>query len=114
MCILFLDHFHGAPTRRASDELAFAHRQHGYNVLIIAQWTVAVDSEANIAWARQTYTALEPHMNEGVYSNYMGDDETATRVQRAYGQNFERLRALKARYDPENRFHLNQNIPPSS
>ncbi|NNE23279.1 MAG: FAD-binding oxidoreductase [Rhizobiales bacterium] len=114
MSKLILEHFHGAATRHSPDEMAFAHRQPGYNVLIIAQWADAQDSEVNIAWARQTYAALEPHMSEGVYSNYMGDDETATRVRRAYGQNFERLTALKARYDPHNHFHLNQNIPPAS
>lgn len=113
MSKLILEHFHGAATRRAPDDTAFPHRQNGYNVLIIAQWTDAADSDANVAWARQTYAALEPHMDQGVYSNYMSDDEPAARVQRAFGRNFQRLQRLKNRYDPENRFHLNQNIPPA-
>ncbi len=110
---LILEHFHGEAVAPKPDATAFPHRQAGYNILIIAQWQNPDDNARNIAWAKATYAALEPYMRSGVYSNYMSDDEPAARVQMAFGENFQRLRALKSRYDPENRFHLNQNIPPS-
>jgi FAD/FMN-containing dehydrogenase len=53
-------------------------------------------------------------MAQDRYLNYLGDDEPADAVARAYGDNYQRLRQLKTKYDPTNFFHLNQTIPPSS
>ncbi len=114
MSSVIIESYHGKATRVAPTDTAFAHRNQGYNIAIVSQWTDPEKSDANIAWTRDTYSAMEPHMAAGVYVNYMGDDEVAARVKDAYGPNFERLRAIKDRYDPENLFHLNQNIPPSS
>ena len=111
-CKLFLEHFHGAATRPSPSDMAFPHRRPGYSVLIIAQWTDSDLNEACIAWARETYELLLQHSDGKVYSNYMDDDEQS-RLQNAYGDNLPRLRRLKRVYDPENRFHLNQNIPPA-
>jgi FAD/FMN-containing dehydrogenase len=111
-CKLFLEHFHGAAIRPDSQATAFPHRKSGFSVLIIAQWTDASLSDACIAWARETYQRLLQHSDGGVYSNYMDDDEN-TRLEQAYGPNLPRLRELKNTYDPDNVFHLNQNIPPS-
>ncbi len=113
MSKLIVERFHGAATRYEADATAFPHRQSGYNILIIAQWMDGSKSDENVAWARDTYAALQPHMNTGVYANYMGDDETSSRVEQAFGGNYKRLQVLKRQYDPENRFHLNQNIPPA-
>jgi FAD/FMN-containing dehydrogenase len=66
-----------------------------------------------VDWARGTYDALEPYTSGGTYTNFMseGDD----RLKEAYGQEkYDRLVALKDRYDPTNLFRLNQNIQPSS
>ncbi len=114
MSSLFLEFLHGAVTRVSPTDTAFAHRSTGYNFAVISQWANPEESDANIAWARETYNRMEPHMTTGAYVNYLDDDESKVRVQGAYGPNFERLRAIKDRYDPENLFHLNQNIPPSS
>jgi FAD/FMN-containing dehydrogenase len=66
------------------------------------------------AWARETYDAMRPFMGEGRYVNYMGDDEAADRMAAAaYGPNYPRLQKIKAKYDPENVFHINQNIRPA-
>ena len=81
-------------------------------MLIIAQWTDSSQNEACIGWARETYARLLQYSDGGVYSNYMDDDETA-RLGKAYGDNLPRLQALKNTYDPDNIFHLNQNIPPT-
>ena len=61
---------------------------------------------------RETFAALEPYMAPQVYVNYLGADD-AGRIRNAYGPNYDRLLDLKRRYDPENRFRLNQNIDPS-
>lgn len=110
---LVLEHHHGAETRPGIDAMAFPHRAVGYNLLIIAQWLEAQDDEANIAWARATDLAMKPFLKSSVYSNYMDDDEGDARVRQAFGGNFARLQTIKKRYDPQNRFHLNQNIPPA-
>lgn len=110
-CFLVIEHFHGAATRVDPTATAFPHRAPGYNLLIMAQWADPAQTDDGIAWARETYDALRPHMAEAAYVNYLDvDDEN--RVRAAYGPNFDRLRALKARYDPENLFRLNQSIPP--
>jgi len=111
---VIIESYHGKATRIAPDDTAFAHRSPGYNLAIVSQWTNPEESDANIAWTRKIYSAMEPFSATGVYVNYLGDDEVEARVQAAYGPNFARLRAIKNRYDPENLFHLNQNIPPSS
>jgi hypothetical protein len=66
----------------------------------------------HIRWARDFYGAVEPHAGGRVYVNLLGD-EGEERVRAAYGEEkYERLRALKGRYDPSNVFRLNQNIRP--
>jgi FAD/FMN-containing dehydrogenase len=57
------------------------------------------------------FEAMEPYFGEGVYVNNLGD-EGEDRVREAYGANYERLLALKGKYDPTNLFRLNQNIKP--
>jgi FAD/FMN-containing dehydrogenase len=106
---LIVEHFHGAVTRIGATDTAFPHREPGYNLVLAAQWLDPADDEANVAWAKETFAALAPHMTDSAYVNYLGDDESA-RVRAAYGPNWERLVALKKRYDPDNVFHLNQNI----
>ena len=87
-------------------------RAPGYNLIIISQWTEPAQTDDCIAWARQTYDSLRPHMADSAYVNYLDIDD-GNRVRAAYGPNYDRLRELKRRYDPDNLFHLNQNIPPS-
>jgi FAD/FMN-containing dehydrogenase len=65
-----------------------------------------------IAWARNTYQAMEPYMASGRYVNYLGEDEGTDATAAAYGENVARLREVKTKYDPENVFRLNQNIAP--
>jgi FAD/FMN-containing dehydrogenase len=112
MTAILLEHFHGAVTRVGATETAVPHREHGWNLLIPAVWTDAADTEANIAWARETFAALRPHLGSGRWLNYLGDDQAEDAIRAAYGPNYERLVEVKRRYDPENVFHLNHNIAP--
>ncbi len=82
-------------------------------VNIPATWRDAADDEREIAWARATFAAGKPYLSEGNYINFMGDDEDDTAAA-AYGRTIERLRQIKAVYDPANVFRLNQNIKPAA
>ena len=111
-CIVF--QLGGALARVAEDETAFSQRDAAHNVNINAVWTEDdVAGERHVAWARDFYSAMQPHARERVYVNFLGD-EGAHRVRQAYGvRQYERLAELKRRYDPTNFFRLNQNIEPS-
>lgn len=109
---LLLEHFHGAVTRVGVTETAFPHRSTGYNLLVLSEWINPKDNRACIDWARDTYTAMSQFVGANRYVNYIGDDEQPDAVTAAYGVNFQRLQQIKTRYDPENFFHVNQNIPP--
>ena len=111
MCLLLVEHFHGAVTRVDPAATAFPHRQPGYNCVIISQWTDPAQTGDAIRWARETFDSLRPHMADTAYVNYLDHDD-ASRVAAAYGPNYERLVELKRRYDPGNLFRLNQNIAP--
>jgi FAD/FMN-containing dehydrogenase len=110
---LLLEHIHGAATRVGVSETAFPHRREGYNFLVVSEWLDPADNARNIAWARESYDLMLPYFSRGRYVNYLGEDEGEDAVAAAYGPNYQRLRTLKAKYDPANLFHLNQNIRPA-
>jgi len=109
---LLLENFHGAVTRVGVTDTAFPHRAPGNNLLVFSEWMDPKDNNACTAWARDSYTAMQPFMGSGRYVNYLGDDEPGDPVAAAYGPNHRRLQQLKAKYDPQNFFHMNQNIRP--
>jgi FAD/FMN-containing dehydrogenase len=112
MTSILFEHFHGAVTRVGAAETAVPHRDQGWNLLIPSVWLDAVDNEANIAWSRDTFAAMRRHFGRGRWLNYLGDDQAEDAIRAAYGPNYERLREVKRRYDPDNVFHLNHNIAP--
>ena len=80
--------------------------------MLWSNWESAPESEKNIQWTRTCWSALRPYLVEGSYSNYVSDEGDA--VERAaYGPNYDRLVALKNKYDPTNLFRMNHNIKPS-
>jgi FAD/FMN-containing dehydrogenase len=109
---LLLEHFHGAVTRVGVTDTAFPFRAAGYNLLVLSEWVDPNTNDACIAWARNSYDAMRPFMGSGRYVNYLGDDEGSEQVVASYGPNYRRLQQLKAKYDPDNFFRLNQNIQP--
>jgi len=112
MTSILFEHFHGAVTRVGTTDTAVPHRQEGWNMLIPSVWTDAADTDANVAWTRETFAALRPHMGAGRWLNYLGDDQAEDAIRGAYGPNYDRLREIKRQYDPDNVFHLNHNIVP--
>ena len=110
MSAILFEHFHGAVTRVGVSETAVPHREEGWNLLIPSVWTDQADTGANIAWTRDTFAALRPHLGSGRWLNYLGDDQAEDAIRAAYGPNYDRLKELKRQYDPANVFHLNHNI----
>jgi FAD/FMN-containing dehydrogenase len=110
---IFLDHVHGAATRVAPDATAFPHRQNAFSLLVLGQWADPADTEVNIAWVRDTFELLRPHMSERRYTNFLAADDAGA-VRQGYGANYERLVEVKRKYDPENLFRLNDNIDPAT
>ncbi len=107
-----LEHWHGAAARVPQDQTAFVYRREGYNLLVLSQWQDAATNAENIAWARDAYAALKPSFAEARYLNYMDQDDAAD-LSGPFGGNYARLAQIKARWDPENVFHLNQNVQPA-
>jgi FAD/FMN-containing dehydrogenase len=101
----------GACHRVAPDATAFAYRDATFATVIVGIWPDPDDNEANIAWVRDYYAATAPLSEEGGYVNFMAADDQ-DRIRANYKGNYERLVEVKRTYDPENLFHLNQNIQP--
>jgi FAD/FMN-containing dehydrogenase len=81
-------------------------------VNIAGMWTDPADDERMIRWVREYYAAIEPYTQPGGYTNFASPDD-AGKAADNFGANYGRLAEIKRRYDPDNLFHLNQNIPPS-
>ena len=95
------------------DATAFAHRDAKYALVIAGMWPDPADNDANIAWVRDYYRAIHPHSGtSGGYINFMSGDD-ADRAPENFGHHYDRLRRVKATYDPDNLFHLNQNVLPA-
>jgi hypothetical protein len=75
-------------------------------------WDDPADTQANIAWVRDFWTALRPFSEPGGYVNFMDRDDQV-RITDNFRANYDRLATIKAKYDPENVFHLNHNIKPA-
>ncbi len=108
----YLQQLHGAAGRVKPTETAFPHRYDHYNCGAMAGWDDETHTERNIRWSRESWTAMQPFCEHDAYVNDLGE-EGEQRVHEAYGKNYERLAALKQKYDPTNFFRLNQNVGPA-
>jgi FAD/FMN-containing dehydrogenase len=112
MSAILFEHFHGEVTRIDPTAAAVPHREPGWNMLLPSEWMDPADTARNIQWTKDTYAALTEQLRNARWLNYLGDDQMDDAIRAAYGPNYERLREVKRRYDPENVFHLNHNIAP--
>jgi FAD/FMN-containing dehydrogenase len=101
----------GAAHRVEADATAFAYRDANFATVIAGMWPDPADNEANIGWVKDYYEATAPLSEEGGYVNFMSDDDQG-RIRANYRGNYDRLVEVKRRYDPDNLFHMNQNIRP--
>jgi FAD/FMN-containing dehydrogenase len=111
---LLIESLHGAPKDVDGATAVVGFRQAAFNISAMAQWQDPSLDADYIEWARETAAAIEPWSIGAGYVNYMQADEPVERLRATFGDEaFERLRALKRRYDPDNVLHRNQNIPPA-
>ena len=113
LCAIGMFHLHGAATRISPEATAFGAREPQWDFDAIAQWTDPADADQCITWSRETWAAMEPFSAGNVYINHLAADEGVGRIRASYGNNYERLVALKHQYDPTNLFRHNQNIQPA-
>ena len=108
---VIVEHCHGAITRVPADATAFGLRGNPYHLEILGFWDSPDEDEANQDWVEGFFAAMQPFNAGEVYVNSLDQGE-GHRVREAYGINYDRLVALKAKFDPTNFFRCNQNIPP--
>lgn len=101
----------GASQRVSPDATAFGHRDANWSMVIVSAWEDAADDDANIQWVRDYSAAISPYSEPGGYVNFMFSDDD-DRVPANYGANYQRLVEVKRKWDPDNVFHVNQNIRP--
>jgi FAD/FMN-containing dehydrogenase len=111
-CEIFIGSLGGAAGTVASDAMAYGNRDANFVMNVHGRWETPEEDDVCIGWARDFFKASAPFATGGVYVNFMTDEET-DRIAAAYGPNFERLAKIKAKYDPDNIFHINQNIRPA-
>ena len=110
-CEIFVGQLGGAANRVPADATAYPHRDAEFVMNVHSRWANPPEDTACTLWAREVFDKTAPYATGGVYVNFITDDEQ--RVQAAYGANYERLAALKRKYDPTNMFCVNQNIAPA-
>ena len=99
---------------RLDDYTAFSNRAARYNFTVLSIWKDSSEDDKNIKWTREFGDAMKSFATGAGYVNYMTDNEGAERVRATYEANYERLVAIKRKYDPTNFFSGNQNITPST
>jgi FAD/FMN-containing dehydrogenase len=112
LCDILIQQLGGRIGEPASDATAYPHRDAGFVVTLGGRAERRAQDEQCIAWTRESHAQLGGHAAAGVYLNFLGHDEGEERLRAAFGGSAERLRQIKKRFDPENFFRGNHNIPP--
>jgi FAD/FMN-containing dehydrogenase len=110
-CHVDVEPMGGAIARIAPDATAFADRDAASTLIIATGWVDPHETEARIAWARETWSAVQPYAKPSAYVNYLDQDDEH-RTEAVYGLNFQRLVEIKRAYDSDNVFRHNANIRP--
>jgi FAD/FMN-containing dehydrogenase len=112
---IHLQDLRGAVARQPSGGSAFPHRDAPLVLNVIAKWPGGGPAPQHVDWARGVVESLEPFGTGAAYVNFLGDVEDTERLRAAYGaETYDRLAEAKAKWDPDNVFHLNQNIKPAA
>jgi hypothetical protein len=113
LSVLIFFYMHGAATRPLPTETAFAARRAQWDFDAIGQWADGTTSDQHVRWVRALWSRFEPHLLAKAYVNHLATDDRPEVVRASFGENYTRLRQVKAVYDPTNLFRLNANIPPA-
>jgi FAD/FMN-containing dehydrogenase len=101
----------GAAARVGKNDTAWSYRNATWAMVIVGVDPDPANKEKISVWTKEYWEALHPHSAGGAYVNFMMD-EGEERVKATYGDNYDRLVAIKGKYDPRNLFKVNQNIKP--
>jgi FAD/FMN-containing dehydrogenase len=107
---IFVAQMGGASARVPADATAYPHRDAAFVMNVHTRWENPEQDAECVAWAREFFDATAEYSTGGAYLNFVSDAEDAARVTAAYGGNYERLRQVKAKYDPRNVFRTNLNV----
>jgi hypothetical protein len=113
-CLMHLYPIDGAVRRVAKDATPWAARDASWSMVIAGISSEPKDAGALRTWGRAYWEAIHPFNLKGAYVNFMDADEADNRIELSYGANYKRLAAIKAKYDPNNLFRVNQNIKPKA
>jgi FAD/FMN-containing dehydrogenase len=115
LSVIALQQLHGVASRMPKSATAFPHRYNHYSIYIHPASDQSSDCERMKQWAREGWEALRPFADNAVYVNAIEDmkEEGEARIRAAFGPSYDRLAALKNKYDPTNFFRLNNNIIPA-
>jgi len=102
----------GAAHRVGNNATPWSHRDSTWSEVIVGVDPDPANADHITAWARNYWQALHPYGAGGAYVNFMMEDEGEDRIRATYGENYDRLSEIKAKYDPDNFFRINQNIRP--
>lgn len=112
--LVIIRHLGGAMSRVDAEDTAFGDRSSEWMLSIDSTWGDLADDQRNIAYTREFWDAARPFSDGKTYFNFPGLlEEGEFAVRASYGANYDRLARIKAAYDPQNRFRLNQNIRPA-
>jgi hypothetical protein len=113
-CLMHLYPIDGAVRRVGKDATPWSARDASFSMVIAAISPDSKDAAALKTWGRAYWEAIHPFNLKGAYVNFMDADEAENRVELSYGDNYKRLASIKAKYDPDNLFRVNQNIKPNA
>ncbi len=111
-CTMHLYPIDGAASRVGKTDTAWNYRRAKWTQVMVGVDPDPANNEKIISWSKSYYNALHPYSAGAAYVNFLMNDEGQERVKKTYGDNYERLVAIKTKYDPENFFRVNQNIQP--
>jgi len=103
----------GAAARVGKSDTAWNYRDAMWAQVIVGVDPDPANKDKIVSWTKSYYDAVHPFSAGGAYVNFLMGDEGEERVKKTYGGNYERLTAIKKKYDPDNFFRVNQNIKPS-
>jgi FAD/FMN-containing dehydrogenase len=111
-CEIFIGSIGAETTRVAPEAMAYSSRDANYVMNVHGRWETPAEDTAVIMWAREFFAKSKPFASGGAYINFMTEEE-GDRIESAYGPVYNRLVAIKNKYDPTNFFRMNQNIKPA-
>ncbi len=114
LSIMHLYPIDGAVRRVAPEATAWNARRATWSMVIAGIDPDPALADALRTWGRAYWEAVRPFTQAGGYVNFLMGDEGESRIQATYGTNYDQLQSIKAKYDPDNVFRLNQNIAPAS